>query len=190
MISFQRREDVVPSALILLAIIILAGTLLYMLFVPPPSVAGVVAVRLAAKQQLLTQIADTKRQTQKAQAAIKTRVWRGSPDTISAAILSLVTQQARRHALKLDAFRPQRAQALTGVTELPFSVQISGTYPHVQAMMAELDAENTPLALRSIEIAATDETTDAVTATLGISAYSMTESPQAQAALPEGNAHA
>lgn len=171
MISFRRREDIVPSALILLAIVLLTGTLLYMLLVPPPSVAGQVAVREQAKQQLQRETVQAKQQARQAQAALGTRLWRGDADTISAAILALLTEQTHQHALKLGAFRPLRPQVLSGITELPFSVQISGPYPRVQAVMAALDAANTSVALRSVQIAASDETTDAVTATLGVSAY-------------------
>ena len=171
MISFRRREDIAPSALILLSIILLTGTLLYMLLVPPPSVAGQVAAREQAMQQLQRETADAKRQARQAQAALGSRLWHGDSDTISAAVLALLTEQTRQHALKLGAFRPQRPQALSGVTDLPISVQITGPYPRVQAVMAALDAPNTSVALRSAEIAASDETSDAVTATLGVSAY-------------------
>lgn len=176
MISFRQREDIVPSVLILLAIIILAATLIYMLLVPKPSVARLEQGHTRGRRQILREIADTKKQVAQAQAAVGPRLWTGDADTVSSAVLALLTQQTRHDALKLGAFRPQRPLALDGVTELPFSVQVSGPYPKVQAVMASLDAAQSRVVLRAVQVASSAEATDAVTATLGLSAYLASDS--------------
>jgi hypothetical protein len=189
LISFRRREDVVSSCLILLSIIILTVTLLYMLIVPPPTVAGQVAGRERAKQQIQQEIADDRRAAKKGRAVVRTQAWRGNADTVSAALLAMMTTQTRQHSLKLIAFRPQRPQTLTGMTELPFTIQVSGPFPRVQAVMAALDTAGNRLTMQSVEIASTDENTDAVTATLGISAYLLTD-PGLTDTATEANSHA
>ena len=171
MINFRQRDDVIPSALILCAIVILAATLAYMLLVPKPSVARLERGRERGRRQILREITDTRTRTKQAQAAVAPRLWQGDPNTVSSAVLALLTQQARHHALKLGAFRPERPQALGGVTELPFSVQVSGPYPKVQAVMTSLDGGKSRVVLRAVQVASSEETSDVVTATLGLSAY-------------------
>ncbi|MBV9851448.1 MAG: hypothetical protein JO250_17405 [Armatimonadetes bacterium] len=171
MIPFRRREDALPSALILLSAALLTATLIYMLAVPRPSAAALDRGHTRARRQVLRETADVRKRTRQAQAAVAPRLWPGDANAASSGVLALLTVQTRRHALKLGAFRPQRPQALAGLTELPFSVQVSGPYPRVQAVMAALDAPQSRLALRSVEVASSEETSDVVTATLGLSAY-------------------
>ena len=52
MINFREPQFLVPSALILLSLVILTGTLLYMVLVPPPSVAGLARGRAANLQEM------------------------------------------------------------------------------------------------------------------------------------------
>ena len=171
MISFKHRNDRLPSALILLSIAVLAGTLGYMLLVPPPSAAGVVAGRERSRRQLEQEIARATARTEEVRKAVKPRLWQGNAEAVTAAVLNQLTEQAARRSLRITAFRPQRSQALEGITELPFSVQISGPYAAVRATMAALDAAGSKLAVRSVQVASSDGETSAVTATLGVSAY-------------------
>jgi len=179
-INFKQPEERAPSALILLSIVILAGTLAYMLFVPPPSAAGLAKGRALSRQKIEDEIAATRKQTQQAQKQVAARIWRGNAETITAAVLAKLTEQANRQALKLTAFRPQRPQQVPGVTELPYSVQISGPYPVVRAMLEFLDHPGNKLVLRSVQIAASDAASSMVTATVGISAYTESTEPTTQ----------
>lgn len=169
-INFRDPQFVVPSFLIVLSIVILAGTLLYMAFVPTPSVAGLARGRSAQLQQMTREIADAKTRTVQTRQQIVPLVWTGSPDTISGSVLEQLTALARHHTLSISAFRPQRTQNIGGVTELPFTVQMSGGYAGVQAVMASLDVPKSKIVLRSAQIAASPSG-NGVTATLGLTAY-------------------
>lgn len=171
MINFKHRDEIAPSAMVLLSLLIMAGALAYMLLVPPPSVAGIARGRDRSRRAIDEEIARARARSKEAQAAAEKRLWTGDPDAVTAAVLARLTAEANQRALKLGAFRPQRQQALDELTELPFSVQIAGPYPAVRAFLATLDRPGTRLTARSIQIASSDSATDAVTATVGLSAY-------------------
>jgi Tfp pilus assembly protein PilO len=71
------------------------------------------------------------------------------------------------------------------MTELPFSVQITGAFPKISALLKGLDAPDTTIALRSVQIAASDGASSQVTATLGLSVYIEAAAP-AKPAVPSG----
>jgi Tfp pilus assembly protein PilO len=91
-------------------------------------------------------------------------------------VLAQLAQQAQRRSLKIGAFRPQKQQTLAGLTELPYSVQVSGPFLSVRAFLSVLDSSSSKLALRSVQIASADGKSSLVTATLGLSAYVPVES--------------
>ena len=191
MINFREPQFLVPSVLIVLSIAIMTGTLFYMVFVPPPSVAGLARGRAASLQEMEREIQSAKARTAQARQQIAPLVWTGNTDTISGAVLERLTAQARQRALSISAFRPQRTQDVGGVTELPFTVQLSGTYRSVHAVMNSLDAPGSRVVLRSAQIASS-ATGTGVTATLGLTAYVVSDPAVAtpQAVSRKAGAHA
>ncbi|MBB6053046.1 hypothetical protein [Armatimonas rosea] len=171
LINFKNPQEVGPSAVTLAALLILAGSLAYMLFVPKATTDGLARGKERSRKQILEQIESAQASGQAAQAATAGKLWQGDTDTISAAILAQLTQEANLLKVKVSAFRPQRTLTLPELTELPFTVQLAGPYPAIQAFAASFDRPSSKLALRSIQLASSDASSDAVTATLGISAY-------------------
>ena len=169
--NFKNPQEAGPSAVLLAALLILAGSLAVVLLVPTPTVVGKEKDKAATRKQIQDQIEATQMKGQQARAQAANRLWQGDPDTITAAVLARLTQEANGRKLKLSAFRPQRIQNLPELSELPFSVQVSGAYPSVHAFAATLDALGSKLALRSLQLASSDANSNAVTATLGISAF-------------------
>jgi Tfp pilus assembly protein PilO len=171
-ISFKRPEDMVPSVMILLSIVILAATLAFMLLSPVPTVASVQKSHRLARIKLVNQVADLNRAADNAEKEAKTRVWPGDAESVSTAILGNLTTQANRLSLKVAAFRPQRTVLLDGLTELPFSVQVSGPYAKVRKVIASFDTATSKVAVESAQIASSSQSTsNDVTATLTLAAY-------------------
>lgn len=173
MLNFKEPQYLVPSVLILLSIILMLGTLLFMVFVPPPSVAGLSKGKAPRLQTVTREISSAKARTHEANSQIAPLVWTGNTETISGTVLEQLTSLARQRSLSLSAFRPQRTVDVGGVTEMPFTVQVSGDYNGVHAVMASLDAPGSKLVLRSAQISSA-ATGSGVTATLGLSAYILT----------------
>lgn len=175
MISFQRREDIAPSVLTLLSILVLAGTLAYMLLVPKPSAAGSARAWTSSRRRMVDDIADTRRQSRLARAAVPPRLWRGEPEAVTATVLAQLTQQTGHRALKLAAFRPDRPREFEEVTELRFDAQVTGPYAGIHSLMDSLDSRGSKVALRSVQITLSQAAGNTVAATLGLSAFVATD---------------
>lgn len=171
MIDFKNRDDILPSALILLSLIILTATAIFMVVVKAPSTAGLQAKHNREKRKIITQ---TKRLTTEADAAEKASqplLWSGDAQSVTSAALALMTAQTRKSGVRLVSFRPQRGQDLAGVSELRYTAQITGKYLSVQDVMSALDATGSKLALTSVDLVTSGSDAHAVSANLGISAY-------------------
>jgi hypothetical protein len=184
MINFKNRDEVVPSVLILLSIAILTGSLLFMLLVPKPTTAGLANGSDRSRRQVRAEAEKAKERSKVAEAAVRPRLWNGTSDSVTGAVLALLAQQAQHRSLKIGAFRPQKQQTLSGLTELPYSVQVSGPFLSVRAFLSALDSGTSKLALRSVQIASADGKTSLVTATVGLAAYVPGDSVPAGKASP------
>jgi hypothetical protein len=71
----------------------------------------------------------------------------------------------------LDAFRPQRSDAKLNPPQLPFLVTIEGHFTDVVGFAKEFDDSGNKLALSQIQMSASEDGTDAVTANVVLVAY-------------------
>jgi Tfp pilus assembly protein PilO len=117
-----------------------------------------------------------------AEKAAAKRIWLGDSDAVTSALMAGLTREADARDLKMAGFRAQRVVDYQGITELPFSVQVIGTYPEVRSFLAMLDKPGTRILLRSAQLASADAATDTVSATLGVSAFIRSVVAPAQAA--------
>jgi Tfp pilus assembly protein PilO len=193
MINFKRRDDIVPSSMITAAILMLLGTLLYMILVPMPGTAGLAKGRDLSRRKITKEIETARSRADELEKANQAYLWNESAESVTASVLGNITAQARRKSLKMTAFRPQRPQTLETITELPFSVQLSGPYLSVREVVSALNTPQSKIALRSLQMASSDGASSAVTATLAFSAYTVlpkkpaaTKAP-VQPAAPGGN---
>lgn len=180
MINFKNPQDAAPSAVILCAIFIMLATLIYGLAVPVPSSATLANGRIKSQKKLEGDIRNAKKDAKALAQQVKARLWAEKPDAITAQILGKVTLLAKQHSLGVTAFRPQKQQILTGVTELPYNIIVTGSFPAVQKMARELENSSARLALRSMQLASSDAATSAVSATLNVSAFIETKEAPAE----------
>ncbi|MBC8137848.1 MAG: type 4a pilus biogenesis protein PilO [Fibrella sp.] len=173
MINFKRQDDILPSSLIVAAILMLFATLLYMVLVPVPSTAGLAKGRDLSRRKLTQEIEAARERADELEKTNRAYLWNETAESVTASVLGDVTAQARRKSLKMTAFRPQRPQTLETLTELPFSVQLSGPYPAVRDVVSSLNTPQSRIALRSLQMASSDGGSSAVTATIAFSAYTV-----------------
>ena len=173
MINFKRRDDVLPSSMILASILMLLGTLLYMIFVPVPSTAGLAKGRDLSRRTITKEIETTRARADELEKTNQVYLWNDTAESVTASVLGNITAQSRRKALKMTAFRPQRPQTLESLTELPFSVQLSGPYLAVRDVVSVLNTPQSKIAMRSLQMSSSDGGSSAVTATLAFSAYTV-----------------
>jgi hypothetical protein len=171
MINFKKREEILPSVMILFSIIIMTGTLFYMLLVPAPTVANAEKLHKSARKHILSDTHMATTRAHDAQLAAAPRLWPGDARSVTSAVLAQLTDTARQEGVTLTSFRPQRGQTLEGVSELRFAAQVSGTYPQVRNVLSSFDAKDGKTALRSVDMAAGGAKANVVTATIGLSAF-------------------
>jgi Tfp pilus assembly protein PilO len=170
MIDFKDPQLRVPSIVFLVALLLLVGAGAALLL-PRPDADVSTRGRERSRRQLEQQIEQAKTLEAGARAAAATRLSAGSAESVTASTLSQLTRRANERKLILAGFRPQKPQLVEGVTELPFSVQVTGPYPAVRAFLDAFDLPTSRLALRSLQVAATDGATSAVTASVTFCAY-------------------
>lgn len=103
--------------------------------------------------------------------AVDARVWDAQPDELGARAMALVTGLAQQEGVKVQAFRPQRQETVSGITRYPYSTVVEGSFPKVAGLVKRLQAGGTKLALTSVQLTAADGETDMVTATVGVIAF-------------------
>jgi Pilus assembly protein, PilO len=173
MLNFKDKEESGPAGLMLLAILILFGSLLYMLIVPKPTVAGMTKGKERSRQQILVETEKIRARGKEAAQANLPRLWEGDPDRIAALVLATLTQSAAQHQIKINAFRPQRVQQQGEMNALPFTLQAIGTAKNVRDFVATLDGPSSKLALQNLQLASTDASSSTVNASLSFTAYAM-----------------
>jgi hypothetical protein len=170
MINFTQRDRQIPAVLMIVATIILCASLLYAFLVPPPTTEGLAESHKKTAEAIA---ADTKTAQDTGRLAIEAvspHLGASNPELVTAAVLAELTTQSQQQSLQMTAFRPDRGQALDGIVEERYTVQITGTYPAVRAALTALD-HNSKIVVRSVQIQSTEQASGAVTALLGLSAY-------------------
>jgi len=171
MIDFKDKDAQVPSLLIVMAIAIFIGSLAYQYLVPMPKPPGAVA-RQKGHETSERATEQAKLSAAKATATAEAKVFRGSPEDVMARLLAQLTTRAQKGQVLITAFRPQKTDVLTGLNELPVSLQVTGEYPALIAFLNGIEQSDSKVAVRSFLVASTGDATSTVAATIGISVYS------------------
>lgn len=168
---FGNPDERVPNLMIAGAALVMLVAACYDRFAPAPDARTVAAGRVRSRNQIQQDIDNAKTSLAEAEAAVKPRVWTGEIESVTAAALSQLTTGAQARKITLTAFRPQKPRTVETLTEVSFSVQVSGPYLAVLDFVRSLEKPGGRMALRSLQSASADAATDAVTATIGLVAY-------------------
>lgn len=101
--------------------------------------------------------------------------WPGDAKLAEAQAMAMVTRVAKSHQVGLGAFRPQKSTEDSGLRRLPFSVNLEGTFTDVAKFLQELETPSNRLAVRLVQISASDGKTNHVAASLGLIAFQKIE---------------
>ncbi len=152
-------------------------TLLAYLLLPKASSKGLVS----KKQKAVFQIELANQKSKESLAAATTQIvaqtWTGSAQQIGPIALTKIGALAQAHHLKLNGFRPQRADNAGDLTLQPFLINIAGTFPDLIGFTKEIEAKGSRLAINMIQVASADSNTDAITASVGVMAYTAPQKP-------------
>jgi hypothetical protein len=171
MMNFRDKNQALPSSLLVAALLIAIGTVLYITFVPVPTTSTVAATEKKRTDDLRGKTTRAQRNLHEKLTLVGAYTFNGQEQDADSATLALVTKLAANRNLKLVGFRPQRALDAGQLTQLPYLVSVSGKFPDVVAFSYDLEAKGTKLSVNLVQLAASDTSTDDVTANLNVVGY-------------------
>lgn len=176
MIDFRRKDMVPASSIMVVAILVLFGTFIFMAwyqFISPPNTKGLKARVLKEGRQVQEATMIAKAKYAKAKAIVDANTWSGTPDEVAPAAMAKLSSLARANGVKLTAFRPQRSAEAGPLTSQPYLLTLEGTFPSVVQLTRQIDKPGTKLSVNLVQINASSEDENSVTATVGVVAYLM-----------------
>lgn len=175
MINLRAKDEMGTNVAMIAALVALAGTLAFILFVPPPSAAGISKQEIEQKGRILDDIGVSKKTLAASQAKVSARTWKGGAQQVGPGALQAMTTLAKSHSVKLSGFRPQRTTLVSGLELLPYTVVAEGSFVNVLRFVKAIEDPNTKLAVTLAQLNSADANSDQVTATIGITAYRVNE---------------
>lgn len=169
MISFRTRDDKVASSLLICGVIILLIALIWML-IPAPTVAGVANGKSRSKRQYESETKTQKERIKQLTVETEPLIWVGEPQEVGPKALASVTALAKSHKVEVS-FRPQKTLDIGGMTQLPYSVSVSGTYGDTVALIRDLQNPKHRLAISLVQLTSADSASDAVSGIVNVVAY-------------------
>jgi hypothetical protein len=174
MINFRQKNEVMPSALILVSLIALTLTFAFYGWIwwvnthPTGITARASELRLHRMQEETT---DIKNQQAAALRFIAPKVWSGDVEQVSASVLAQLTAECKQQNVTIGSFRPSKPTMINGVTELPFTVQMTGAYKGLHAVLSSIDAPVSRVVLQSAQITSAQVSKNTLTANLEMASF-------------------
>lgn len=168
--SISKSQTYVVLSIIALGVMVFAAGFDLMFSTQKLSLKEVKAqehARRTAYQSIEAANADLKT----ARAKVAEYIWTTSPDLIGPTALSAVTNLAKKHQLKLTAFRPQRTNTDAQLLRLPYTISLEGSYPNVVSFLSDLETPTNKLAVNLFQVASAEGANDQVAATIGVAAF-------------------
>lgn len=102
---------------------------------------------------------------------VRQLTWQVSQDEVGPTAMAWVSEVARRNAVEIKAFRPQRSVDEEGLVQLNYLVTAEGPFLSVMRLIKGFEAEDSLLAVRAVQMASLDGASDTVRATIALVAY-------------------
>jgi Tfp pilus assembly protein PilO len=164
------RPDLVWNLSLALALVFFTGSLAFALMPQPdPNRVNATFQKTLKVNEAKLQMARTK--AAKLQADNISQLWMGDAEAIGARSLDNVSKIAKARGVKLNAFRPQRPVQSAELEHIPFLTIVEGSYPAVVSFLKTLEQPSLKLAVNSVQVTATDGTSDSVSASIVLIAF-------------------
>ena len=173
MISFKDPKDQLPSALAIAGIALLLVSAVANFTVRSKSIA-------TEKRKVNKELATLDERLDKAnvdlsaaESTIKKNKWETKADSIQPAALDTLTKIAKEKRISIVSFRPQKVIEGASLRQLPFSLNVDGSFLNVADMIASIEKPGTKLAVSQVQFASKDggETGDQISASITLVAY-------------------
>jgi hypothetical protein len=164
------NQKVLSTGALILAIIILLGALGLALW-PAPNIE---AQSKVLKNNMFKAVLATKKaqtSTLEQQKVALTQTWSGSGNEIGPTAYQNINKIATALNVKIEGFRAQRVTDAGDVSQIPFVLNAEGSFVNVLEFVHKIETTPTKLAVEMLQLGASDESSDQVTATIGLEAY-------------------
>lgn len=167
----RKGDDPATIAMVIVAMVVLASTLILLIAVPKPSTYGLQRKyrNRAFELSLLNKRAEGN--LAQKQKTVISQTWSIPEQKVGPTALANVTALVKKNGLHMVSFRPQRRNDEASFVQLPYLLTIDGPYPSVMALCRQLEDPSAKLAVSLVQIASAEETSDRVTASIGLVAY-------------------
>ena len=151
------------------AVAALFGIAAYHFLTPMPGEAEVApeksSVELAAhKAQAMDKLAESERE-------VNSLTWQVPHDEVGPTAMAWVSERARANYVQINAFRPQRSLDAEGLVQLNYLVTAEGSFLNVMKLLDDFETADSLLAVRTVQIASLDGSSDVVRASIALVAY-------------------
>ncbi len=153
---------------------ILAGIAL-LLLLPKPSARDAFLKQKEQEKQIQSDADRSQTDFAAAKAKVVAETWNGGAETVGPGALAVMNTLATKNRVQLSGFRPERTSQTAGLDFLPYSVTATGAYLDVLSFVKAIENPQNKLAVDSLQIASSEANTDQVIATIGLTAYRVTE---------------
>jgi hypothetical protein len=185
MIDFKNKDELPTNVVICASLVAIAIAAACILFLPKPVAPSSMAnLKERSKVSDATKAMEQEIAVEKGNLAQYT--WPGKLEDVGPIALKQVNALLQSRHLKLVGFHSQKAIEEANITEIPFIVSVDGGFSNVMAFTKDLEKANTKLVVNLFQISNADQTTDKVTASIGIMAYQLPQ-PVAAPATPSKN---
>ncbi|MHB8637289.1 MAG: type 4a pilus biogenesis protein PilO [Fimbriimonadaceae bacterium] len=162
-----------PTAMAMASVglVLLVASGVFVRFSPAPQVKTAVAKSLKDQVQYRRELVAMKLASEEKTSEVAKRLWTVPDDKIAPEALNRVSTLAKKHAVKMTTFRPQKEIPAGALSILPFFVSVDGPFPAVAAFLEDFEQNEPLLVLSTLQVTTTDQISHNVTAAVGISAY-------------------
>jgi Tfp pilus assembly protein PilO len=171
MMSFRDKNQALPTGLWVFSAVVLTGTLIYIVDVKVPTDAGLKAAEKKKEKPIIETISKAKEDKIAKDKVITSLTFPGQSQDAQSTTLAQVTKLSVQRKVKLVGFRPQRGLDAGALTQLPFLVTVSGKFTDVLGFTHDLEASGSKLAVNLVQLAASDPSSDDVTANINVVGY-------------------
>ncbi len=174
MINFHDNDLKLGSILLVTAAVGLAGALGFAAWLQTGNhFSTAAAIKSERSSQLTTRKAIHDAQDRSAEVVLDldSYMWKASVEEATRLTHLQITALAEQNKLRLVAFRPLRNVESDKVIQMPWQVLLEGPFPNIVAFERALEDKAPKVAVNLIQVAAAQEGTDKVSATVGIVGY-------------------
>jgi Tfp pilus assembly protein PilO len=171
MINLRDKNQAVPTGILALALVVTLATGVYMLAVPIPTTGPIAAKEQKDAAALKVTAIKAKQNVQDKDKLVANYAFSGRREDAESNTMAEVTKLTLQRKVKLLGFRPQRGIDAGALTQLPFLVSVSGKFTDVLGFTHDLEANGSKLSVNNVQLAASDPSTDDVTANINVVGY-------------------